>query len=130
MFASYHTARSAVHCHSVRCNNSRSRKPYGVYLTSAGELVLFDRSYKPMYRRDRHGFVHRDDPGRWVEGIEHKAWFFDGATSPWSNHETRQRITVILERWSSAADSRCSADPRSLVPVEWIVNVKSITKAA
>ena len=103
--------------------DQRRRLPYGVYYCANGDTVVFDRRYQPRFCRDRNGVVHRDHPGRWVDGIIGHAWFYDDNSSPRVNGETLRRILAIRGRWEAAA-AGMQLDPRLLVPIEWVINVK------
>jgi hypothetical protein len=81
----------------------RQALPYGYWRTAAGELVLYDRHYRPIFTRRADGTVVIDHPDRWVAGIIEKAWFYSDATSPRINQQTRAKCEGILARWIAAA---------------------------
>jgi hypothetical protein len=97
--------------------------PYGCYFTASGEIVLFDRRYRPMFRLDRHGRVSADDPARWVGGIIGKCWFHDDSCSPRRNPEIRHRVSILAQRWQAAADG-VDVPISELLPPAWIFNRK------
>jgi hypothetical protein len=107
--------------------------PYGVYFTWDGQAVLFDRRYRPIYRRWPDGRVERDDPGRRVHGIRALAWLYDDNCSPRTSRETLRRVLAIQQRWylpclALRQEESCS-DIGWLMPPEWMVN-RTTRKAA
>jgi hypothetical protein len=100
--------------------NVRQFLPYGAYLTDGGEIVLFNRGYRPMFRRDKDGIVHPDKRGRWVEGIRAHVFFYSDATP--SETEVMHRCQIIMARWSAVAGVRGRATRGWLLPKRWIHN--------
>src|SRR5262249_41953266 len=101
----------------------RRALPYGAYLCWTGEVVLFDRRYRPIFRREPTGLVNRDSPARWVHGIRGKCWFYSDVCSPRINRETLHRILAVQRRWETAA-AGVSIGLDQLLPAEWIINSK------
>jgi hypothetical protein len=70
--------------------------PYGIWRTDAGELILFDRRYQPIFTRRSDGIVVRERANRWVQGIAEQFWFYGDATSPRHDKGTRTKVQGIL----------------------------------
>jgi hypothetical protein len=77
----------------------RSRLLYGVWQTESGDEILFDRQYRPRWRRTPDGTVVPVDPSEWIDGISGERWFYtDHADLP-----TRRRITAaVAAEWGIA----------------------------
>lgn len=59
----------------------RKYLPYGMWMTAAGEWVLFNRRYQPFMTRSPDGKISGCDPERWVADIVICYYFFyDGCT--------------------------------------------------
>lgn len=94
--------------------------PYGAYLTEDGEIVMFDRRYRPIFRRDKGGTVHPDDRARWVDGICGHVWFYSDVTL--TEAEVMHRCQIIMARWAAAGMTRGRAARNWLLPRQWIHN--------
>ena len=73
--------------------------PYGWWTMHDGSHVLFDRSYSPLWARSPDGVVTACDRTQWTEWVRME-WFYDYATPPWRNKETRARCEEVLRRWA------------------------------
>jgi hypothetical protein len=75
----------------------RARLLYGQWTTSDGSIILFDRKYRPAWKRRPDGTVAPADPTQWIEGIVAERWFYtDRVDLP-----TRRRIVAeIATAWS------------------------------
>ncbi len=72
---------------------------YGQWTNADGTVVLFDRRYRPRWRRTPDGTVEPADPTQWIDGIIHKSWFYRDRTSL----SDRKRICVrIASEWGLA----------------------------
>jgi hypothetical protein len=98
--------------------------PYGAYTTAAGELVLHDRRYRPLYRRARDGTVERDALTRWVDDVVAHVWFYDDRCTPRTNRETLRRILAIRDRWELSVITGRAESVRWLLPSAWITTRK------
>lgn len=78
--------------------SDRSRLLYGVWQTESGDEILFDRQYRPRWRRTSNGTVVPADPSEWIVSISGERWFYtDRADIP-----TRRRITAaIAAEWGN-----------------------------
>ena len=93
---------------------SRSRLLYGVWQTESGDEILFDRQYRPRWRRTPNGTVVPADPSEWIVGISGERWFYtERADLP-----TRKRVTMHRTAetpWCApalGAPSSCAILPR------------------
>lgn len=55
----------------------RQRLIYGEWQTSTGDRILFDRRYKPRWRKTPDGAVAPADPGEWIADISNEVWFYN-----------------------------------------------------
>ncbi len=76
--------------------------PYGIYRCHDGAMVLYDRWYRPMFRRAPDGNVKADDPCRRVPDIKDQCWFYEDGNCPRHSKAMRARCTAIRDRWAAA----------------------------
>lgn len=76
--------------------------PYGIYRCHDGALVLYDRWYRPMFRRAPDGTVQADDLRRYVRDIKDQCWFYHDGNCPRYSKAMRARCTEIRDRWAAA----------------------------
>lgn len=75
----------------------RKYMPYGMWVTAAGEVVLYNRKYQPFMSRPHNGQVRGCDPTRWVEDITMRYYFYND-NSPintpdnWSLTKTQRTV--------------------------------------
>ena len=103
--------------------------PYGARVTASGELVLFDRRYKPIFTRLPDGIVVPERPDRWVEGIVETVWFYREASPPRVNKETRARCERILSRWVAASRTGRPVSRTQLLHRHWISSRQTHSEA-
>jgi hypothetical protein len=77
----------------------RWRLIYGQWTTADGSEVLFDRRYRPRWRRTPDGTVEPADPSQWIEGIVQENWFY---TDRASLSERKQINARIVAEWRIA----------------------------
>lgn len=68
--------------HSLSHGGIRKYLPYGMWLTTKGEWVLYNRRYQPFMVRSPEGKVSGCDPERWVEDIDTRYYIFNDACAP------------------------------------------------
>jgi hypothetical protein len=61
--------------------SARSKLLYGIWKTASGDEVLFDRKYRPRWRRKPDGIVTAADPGEWIDNIVQESWFYTDSAS-------------------------------------------------
>jgi hypothetical protein len=104
--------------------------PYGYWKTEAGEMVLYDRRYHPIFTRRADGIVVIDHPDRFVSGIVEQAWFYRDATAPRRNPSTRAKCEGILARWLAAARSGRPVSLQQLMHAQWLSRRQKLGEAA
>jgi hypothetical protein len=122
---SYHRPRARVN-QNPRAIERRRALPYGCYFTWDGQAVLFNRRYKPIFRRWPDGHVERDRLDRWVDGIFRLVWFYNDSVC--NAPATLAKITAIQLVWERAA-AGALIDLDLLLPPQSIINRK-LKKAA
>lgn len=60
----------------------RKYLPYGMWVTTDGEMVLYNRKYQPFLTRTPQGDVSGCDPKRWVNDIVMHYYFFNDGNPP------------------------------------------------
>jgi hypothetical protein len=60
---------------------ARAKLLYGIWKTESGDEVLFDRQYRPRWRRTPDGIVTAADPGEWIDNIVQESWFYTDSAS-------------------------------------------------
>jgi hypothetical protein len=76
--------------------SARQKLLYGKWTTADGTVVLFDRKYRPRWRRKPDGTVAAADPAEWIDGIVHECWLY-GERTPIA---TRQALgAAVLRKW-------------------------------
>lgn len=68
----------------------RETLPYGTWKTQAGFRIIFDRHYKPMFRRSPLGVTTAVQP-YWVQAIVKETWFYNDSNAPWLGCELRHQ---------------------------------------
>lgn len=74
------------------------RLPYGIWRTSDGREVVFDRHYRPMWQRTPGNRSAAADPAEQVDFVAQR-WFWTGSTPK------RERIAATaaaLAEWSAS----------------------------
>jgi hypothetical protein len=67
----------------------RATLPYGMWTTESGEEVLFNREYRPIWRRKLNEMPATPiKEFEWVEDIKSTKFFFDDSTSPFGKTAT------------------------------------------
>jgi hypothetical protein len=74
--------------------SSRSKLFYGQWITADGTVVLFDRKYRPRWRRTPDGTVTPADPSQWVDGIVQESWFYSDRCSLPDRKQINARIVA------------------------------------
>lgn len=69
--------------------------PYGIWRCKDERQILYDRRYRPIAERSRHGHVTLIDD-QWVYDIAEHRWFYDDATP---EREKLKRAKRALEDW-------------------------------
>jgi len=103
--------------------------PYGYWRTAAGEVVLYDRQYRPIFVRRPDGIVVVGHPDRWVAGIIEKAWFYSDATAPRTDAQTRAKCEGILARWVAAARVGRPVALTQLLNRQWLTRRDKLVEA-
>jgi hypothetical protein len=76
----------------------RHRLPYGMWTTEAGEEVIFNRDYRPIWTR--HLGVYDARPvnyDRWIDNIKHSKFFAKNHVHGLQDDATGRRIRSTLE---------------------------------
>ena len=60
----------------------RKYLPYGMWVTTEGEWVLYNRRYQPFMIRTPGGRISGCDPKLWVEDIDTRYYFFNDGCAP------------------------------------------------
>ena len=94
--------------------------PYGAWTTSTGDVVLFDRQYKPLFSRASNGIVVRERPDRWVHNIVDEVLFYRDASAPTVLKATKIKCEGILARWAGAASTERPVAKALLLNWRWI----------
>ena len=74
------------------------RLPYGMWVTEAGEEVIFNRDYNPIWIR--HLGVYDARPvhyGKWIENIKHSKFFANNHVHGLQDNATGRRIRNALD---------------------------------
>jgi hypothetical protein len=85
----------------------RRELPYGIWIEKNGAEVLFNRDYRPIWRRRPGGNVSRvRDPigpsgEMWIYWVSQDHFYNDGCT-PWHDAKSRKRCEAILAEWLAA----------------------------
>jgi hypothetical protein len=85
-------------------HHMRNHLPYGLWIERDGSVVVFNRSYSPMWRRTPDGVVSRvDGPWRygdkiWINWVRQEYFYNDGFL-PWHYPEVREFLEAILLDW-------------------------------
>jgi hypothetical protein len=74
--------------------SSRSKLLYGEWTTADGTVVLFDRKYRPRWRRTPDGIVTPADPSKWIDDILQEAWFYTERASLTDREQINARIAA------------------------------------
>jgi hypothetical protein len=75
--------------------------PYGEWKTSDGSLVLFNRSYSPLWIKHPDGSVERADPKAWIKGIVKQEFFWWDHEHPDRCPKTKCKLDRFLKSWGS-----------------------------
>jgi hypothetical protein len=79
-------------------NPMRLYLPYGKWVMEDGSEVLFNREYKPMWKRTKSGEVSACDPN-WSIHKNADSWFFDDSNTPWREKKTFEICMDVLRGW-------------------------------
>jgi hypothetical protein len=79
--------------------SARAKLLYGQWTTADGTEVLFDRKYRPKWRRHPDGTVEPADPSEWIDDIVQENWFY---TDRASLSERKQINARIAAEWRLA----------------------------
>ncbi len=81
---------------SKRIVRMRLELPYGVWTCAGGTEVLYNRDYRPIWRRTPHGRVepfHRSELIPW----KNQKWFYNDNNPPWEDRGTLRRCKKALD---------------------------------
>jgi hypothetical protein len=81
---------------SKRIVRMRLELPYGVRTCADGTEVLYNRDYRPIWRRTPHGQIeafHRSESIPW----ENQKWFYNDNNPPWEDRGTLRRCKKALD---------------------------------
>ena len=85
-----------------RPKRSRYCIPYGIRTCADGTQILFNRSYRPIWRREPGQSAKPaqiDDRVAWTK----QEWFFDDGNPPWGNgpgsKKAIDRCEAVLMEW-------------------------------
>ena len=85
-------------CHHPRRpeagESMRYRLIYGRWTTADGTEVMFDRRYRPRWRRKPDGVVEPADPSQWIDGIVEESWSYSDRTSLSDRKKINARIAA------------------------------------
>ncbi len=73
---------------------ARAKLLYGIWKTESGDEVLFDRKYRPRWRRTPDGIVTAADPSQWIDGIVEECWFYSDRCSLTDRKQINARIAA------------------------------------
>jgi hypothetical protein len=73
--------------------------PYGLW-TVAGSEILFNREYRPIWRRQFGEPAQAIDP-IWIEGIKRQNLFYDDGNPPWRSGAMLRKLEIVLSRFKS-----------------------------
>jgi hypothetical protein len=80
--------------------SARAKLLYGQWTTADGTVVLFDRKYRPRWRRKPDGIVEPADPAQWIEGIVGETWLYTDRTPL---PDRRAIARKVLQSWGVGA---------------------------
>jgi hypothetical protein len=72
--------------------------PYGMWTTSNGRQVIFDRAYRPLWERSI-GVVRNADASEWVRDIAYSQFFFDDGQLPYRQCAGMKQLRRVLATW-------------------------------
>jgi hypothetical protein len=74
---------------------ARAKLLYGIWKTKSGDEVLFDRKYRPKWRRKPDGAVAPADPAEWVDDIvQGSSWLYTDRASLLTRKGINARIAA------------------------------------
>jgi hypothetical protein len=84
--------------------NPRASLPYGMWTQEDGTEVLFNRSYRPMWKRTPEGEVSKTSG--WVDEIVKVQHYYDDWTPPYRSDATRIKCQAVLDAWGVTPEMR------------------------
>ena len=92
--------------------------PWGMWITTRGTMVLFDRTWRPLFVRRRSGLVVEEVTRRFIRGVTRTVLIYDDdIRPPWADSAVRQRCEDVLAVWREAAVSRRFTEKYELLGV-------------
>jgi hypothetical protein len=85
--------------HKMAASLLGDHMPYGLWRTSGGREILFDRGYQPLWQRTANGRVSAADRNEYVNDKAHSEIFYRDVDHCYLDYAGMKRLRGVLVRW-------------------------------